>query len=87
MGEAFERILLLTAWREVPIYSERERAALELTEHLTRLSDAGLPDEVYARVRESFSEEEFAALVMAVNVINSWNRLGVSTRMFPGCLL
>ncbi|MFC0215149.1 carboxymuconolactone decarboxylase family protein [Paenibacillus chartarius] len=87
MGEQFDRILLLSVWREVPIYTEREKAALELTEYLTRLSDAGLPDEVYARVRAQFQESEIAALILAINTINGWNRLGVATGMFPGCFL
>ncbi|MDQ1911429.1 carboxymuconolactone decarboxylase family protein [Paenibacillus sp. GD4] len=86
-GEQLERILLLTAWREVPIYSDKERAALELTEYLTRLSESGFPEEVYERVRAQFSEAEIAALIMAVNVINGWNRLGVATGMYPGCFL
>jgi AhpD family alkylhydroperoxidase len=87
MGESMERILLLTVWREVPIYTDKEKAALELTECVTRLSEAGVPDEVYRRVREHFDENEFMSLIMAINVINCWNRIGVSTGMYPGCFL
>lgn len=87
MGEPFDRILLVSVWREVPIYTDREKAALELTEHLTQLSIAGLPDEVFERARSHFSEEEITAVIMAINAINSWNRLGVASGMFPGCFL
>lgn len=87
MGEQFDRIMLISVWREVPIYTGREKAALELTEALTQLSDRGLSDEVYERVRAQYSEAEIAALIMVINTINSWNRLGVATGMYPGCIL
>jgi AhpD family alkylhydroperoxidase len=69
-GESLEKLLLLTAWREVPIYTEKERAALELTECVTRISEGGVPEHVYEKVREHFSEKEFVDLLMAINVIN-----------------
>lgn len=84
-GESLERIMLLTVWKETDVYTEREKAALELTESVTRISDGGLPDTVYNRVRNHFSDKEFVALIMAINAINCWNRLGISTGMFPGC--
>ncbi|ALS29203.1 alkylhydroperoxidase [Paenibacillus sp. 32O-W] len=84
-GESMDRILLLPVWREVPLYSEAERAALELTEYATKLSEAGVPREVYDRVRSIFGEKEIVDLLMAINNINAWNRLGVATGMFPGC--
>ncbi|HZG58722.1 carboxymuconolactone decarboxylase family protein [Paenibacillus sp.] len=86
-GEAFERILLLTAWREASIYSDKEKAALALAECLTRLPETGVPDDVYERAREHFDEKEYVDLIMAVVTINGWNRLGVGTGMSPGCLL
>jgi AhpD family alkylhydroperoxidase len=85
MGESTERLLLLPMWREVPIYSEAERAVLELTECVTKLHEAGVPDDVYARVREHFDEKEYVDLILAISTINAWNRIGVSTGMFPGC--
>ncbi|ANY73350.1 carboxymuconolactone decarboxylase family protein [Paenibacillus ihbetae] len=85
MGESTERLLLLPMWREVPIYSEAERAVLELTECVTKLHVAGVPDDVYARVREHFGEKEYVDLILAISTINAWNRFGVSTGMFPGC--
>lgn len=85
MGESMDRLLLLPMWREVPIYSEAERAVLELTECVTKLHEAGVPDDVYVRVREHFDEKGYVELIMAINAINAWNRIGVSTGMFPGC--
>jgi AhpD family alkylhydroperoxidase len=86
-GESLDRLLLLTAWREVPLYTEKERAVLELTECVTRISEGGVPDHVYEKVRAHFSEKEYVDLIMAINVINGWNRISISTGMFPGCFL
>jgi alkylhydroperoxidase AhpD family core domain len=86
-GESLERLLLLTAWREVPIYSDKERAVLELTECVTRISEGGVPDHVYENVRKHFSEKEYVDLLMAINAINCWNRISISTGMFPGCFV
>lgn len=87
MGQSMERILLLTVWREVPIYTDKEKAALELTEYVTRISESGVPDDVYQRVRAHFDEKEYMKLIMAINTINCWNRIGISTGMFPGCFI
>ncbi|WP_274652177.1 carboxymuconolactone decarboxylase family protein [Paenibacillus humicola] len=84
MGETEQRIYLLSVWRETNLYSGEERAALELTEALTELPKNGLPDDVYERVRAVFDETQFVTLIMAINAINCWNRLGVATGMFPG---
>ena len=86
-GESLDRLLLLTAWREVPVYTEKERAALELAEYVTRISEGGVPDHVYENVRAHFSEKEYVDLLMAINAINCWNRLSISTGMFPGCFV
>lgn len=83
-GESEQRIYLLSAWREAPFYSERERAALEWTEALTLVADNHIPDEVYERVRPHFSDEELVNLTLAVTVINSWNRLNVAFRTPAG---
>jgi AhpD family alkylhydroperoxidase len=79
-GETEQRIYALSAWRETPFFSERERAALEWTEHLTRVADMHVPDEVYERVKAQFDEAELVALSFGVIVINSWNRLSISFR-------
>jgi AhpD family alkylhydroperoxidase len=86
MGESEQRIYLLSVWREAPIYTDREKAALELTEAVTRIPERGVPQDVYERVRAHFDEKEFVTLVMAINTINAWNRIAVSTGMFPGCM-
>jgi AhpD family alkylhydroperoxidase len=80
MGESEQRIYALNAWRETPFFSPRERAALEWTEALTRVADTHVPDEVYTIAREQFDESQLVALTFAVIVINSWNRLAISSR-------
>ncbi|GIO16256.1 alkyl hydroperoxide reductase AhpD [Cohnella xylanilytica] len=82
-GESFQRIALVSVWRESPCYSEAEKAALELTEYVTRLPEAGVPEDVYERVRAHYGEREYVDLIMAINAINSWNRLSVSTGLMP----
>jgi AhpD family alkylhydroperoxidase len=79
-GETEQRIYGLSAWRETPFYTDRERAALEWTEHLTLIAEKGVPDELYARVREHFSEEEIVHLTLAVVQINGYNRFAISSR-------
>ncbi len=83
-GETEQRLYGLDAWRETPYYSPRERAALEWTEALTLVSETRVPDEVYDRVREQFSEDELAHLSLAVVAINGWNRLNIAARTVPG---
>ncbi|MEK3732481.1 MULTISPECIES: carboxymuconolactone decarboxylase family protein [Paenibacillus] len=85
LGESMDRLLLLPMWREVPIYSDEERAVLELTEYVTSISEAGVPDEVYARVRQFFDEKQYVHLIMAIITINAWNRIAIANGMFPGC--
>ena len=83
-GETEQRLYGLDAWRETPYYSARERAALEWTEALTLVSDTRVPDDVYERVREQFSEDELVHLSLAVVAINGWNRLNIAARTVPG---
>jgi AhpD family alkylhydroperoxidase len=83
-GETEQRLYLLDAWREVDLYSERERAALEWTEALTRITEGHVPDAVYAAVREHFSEAELINLSLAVVAINGWNRLSIAFRTEAG---
>jgi alkylhydroperoxidase family enzyme len=83
-GETEQRLYGLEAWREAPYYSERERAALEWTEALTLVADTHVPDDVYERVRQQFSEDELAHLSLAVVAINGWNRLNIAARTVPG---
>ena len=84
-GESIERIIQLAAWEESRhFYTEKELAALELTEAVTVLTDGFVPDEVYERAAKQFEEAELARLIAAITVINAWNRFGVTARMTPG---
>jgi AhpD family alkylhydroperoxidase len=83
-GETEQRIYALNAWRETPFFSERERAALALTEAVTLVHDGHVPDAVYAGAAEVFDEAQLAALIWAATVINAYNRIAVATRMVPG---
>ncbi len=79
-GETEERLYLLDAWRESPLYSERERAALAWTESVTLVAQTRVPDAVYEEVRRSFSEAELVKLTVLVTAINAWNRIAISFR-------
>ena len=83
IGETDDRIHLLNAWREAPVFNERERAALAWTEALTLVSETHVPDEVYEQVRKQFSEKELVDLTAAVAAINTWNRLAIAFRATP----
>lgn len=79
-GETEMRLYMLNAWRESPLYSDRERAALAWTESLTRLAETGAPDEDYERVKAQFTEAEQVQLTLLIGTINVWNRLQVGFR-------
>ncbi len=83
MGETEDRLFLLNAWEEAPVYNERERAALAWTEAVTRVADGHVPDHVFAEARKVFSEEELVDLTMAIIAINSWNRIAIAFRAQP----
>ncbi len=83
-GENEQRLYSLDAWRECPYYTERERAALEWTEAVTRIADGHAPDAVYTAVKPRFSDRELADLTLAVATINAWNRLSIAGRLVPG---
>ena len=76
-GEIEQRIYLLSAWREAPCYTDRERAALQWTEALTQLSSGHPPASALEALQAQFSEEEQVKLTLMINVINGWNRLAV----------
>jgi AhpD family alkylhydroperoxidase len=76
-GETEQRIYLLSAWREAPCYTDRERAALGWTEALTRLSEGHTHSMAYEALKAQFTEEEQVKLTLMINVINGWNRLAV----------
>ncbi|MBB3144098.1 AhpD family alkylhydroperoxidase [Phyllobacterium trifolii] len=79
-GETEQRLYLLNAWRESPLYSDRERAALAWTEALTLISKTHAPDNVYDVLKEQFTEEEIVKLSMLIVTINGWNRLAIGFR-------
>jgi AhpD family alkylhydroperoxidase len=82
-GETEQRLYLLNAWRESPVYTDRERAALAWTEAVTLISETHAPDDVYEQVRAQFSEAETVNLTMLVASINAWNRIAISFRSIP----
>lgn len=83
-GETEQRINLLSVWHEAPVYTPRERAALEWTEVVTEIGRGGVPDDLYQRAHEEFTEKELVDLTMAVITINGWNRLAISFRTEVG---
>lgn len=85
-GETEQRIALLGAWHEAPCYSERERAALDWTDHLTLVAEKRAPDAVYAALDAQFSKEEQVKLTMMIININGWNRLAVAFHLFDANL-
>src|SRR5215469_15516124 len=83
-GESEQRLYLLSAWRECPFYSPRERAALAWTEAVTVIGPHGVGDDVYTLAREQFSETELVNLTLAIVAINSANRINIAFRTVPG---
>src|ERR1041385_1904428 len=83
-GESEQRLYALTAWRETPFFTDRERAGLAWTEALTLVSETHAPDEGYGAARRRFTEKGLVALTMAIVAINGWNRICVGFRAVPG---
>ncbi len=83
-GETEQRLYALSAWKETPFYSERERAALAWTEALTLIAENEIPDSLYEATCKYFSEKEMLALTIAIVTINGWNRLAIAFRSVPG---
>lgn len=86
LGETDERLFAVAAWRDTPYFTEAERAALALTEAVTRLADRAdpVPDEIWDAVAAHYDEAELAALVLAIAQINVWNRLNATIRQMAG---
>jgi AhpD family alkylhydroperoxidase len=82
-GETEQRLYALNAWRETPFYTEREQAALALTEAITLITDGHVPDAVYEQAHRVFGEE-VGQIIWAAAVINTWNRLAIAARSVPG---
>jgi AhpD family alkylhydroperoxidase len=83
-GETEQRLYLLSAWRETPLYSARERAALAWAEAATTLDKGEVPEEVYAQAREHFDEQQLMKLTLQVVAINGWNRFCIAFNATPG---
>jgi AhpD family alkylhydroperoxidase len=85
-GETEERLFAVAAWRDAPYFTEAERAALALTEAVTRLSDRAnpVPDEIWNEAARHYDERALAALILAIATVNVWNRLNVTTRQVAG---
>jgi AhpD family alkylhydroperoxidase len=85
-GEKDERLFAVSAWRDAPYFTDAERAALSLTEAVTRLSDRSDPvsDEVWEEATQHFDERELASLVLSIALTNVWNRLNVATKQIAG---
>ena len=86
LGETDDRLFAVTAWREAPFFDDAERAALALTEAMTRMSDRAdpVPDAIWDEAARHYDEQALAALVIAIASINMWNRLNVATRQLAG---
>lgn len=84
LGETPRRIFALSAWKESPLFTDKEKAVLQLTEEVTLISNDGLSDEAYNKVLEFFGENVLAQIIMQVIIINSWNRIAVSTHQVYG---
>ena len=82
-GETDDRMHLLNAWREAPVFTERERAALGWTEAITLVTEGHVPDDVYEEARRHFSEKELVDLTAAIVTINGWNRISIAFRAVP----
>lgn len=82
-GDSQRRIFAIPSWQEAPFFTARERAALELTEAMTRLADHPISDELFDRVAEHFTDLELTDLIWVITVINTWNRLGATAHPWP----
>lgn len=85
-GESDERLFAVAAWRDAPYFSDAERAALELAEHVTRVADRGdaVPDAVWSEAARHYDEQGLSALLIAITSVNVWNRLNAATRQVAG---
>ena len=80
-GETKERIFLLSAWRETDLFSEEEQAILQMTEEITLINQSGLSDATYEKAKQLFDENYISQLIIAITVINAWNRIAISTHI------
>lgn len=79
IGETAQRLFVLDAWRESGLFSDKEKAALALTEAMTLISEGGVSDEIFNEAKKQFTDKELAAVMMAIVVINGWNRIAITS--------
>lgn len=82
-GESTQRLFAVAAWHDAACFTPQERAALALTDAVTRLGYGGVPDDVWAEASAQFAEKELADIVLAIATINVWNRLSIASRLSP----
>ena len=80
-GETSRRLFAVSAWKESPLFTEKERAALQMTDEITLISKHGVSNETYKNVLDLHGEDGLAQIIMQIIIINSWNRIAVSTKM------
>ena len=80
-GETPQRIFLLNAWWETTLYTDEERVLLKMTEEITKISESGLTEETYQNALKLFTEQQIGEIIMAITIINAWNRIGISTHL------
>lgn len=80
IGETSQRLFLLDAWRETDLFTEKERAALALTEAITLITNGHVPDDVYHAAASKMTDPELAAVIMSIVTINAWNRIAITSR-------
>ena len=83
-GETEQRLFALSAWREAPFYTEKERAALKWTEAITDIQRGHAADDVFEEARKHFADAELMSLTLAITTINAWNRIAIAFRLVPG---
>lgn len=80
-GETPQRIFLLNAWWETNLFTDEEMVLLQMTEEITKISEKGLSEETYHKAQQLFNESQIADIIMAITIINAWNRIGISTQL------
>lgn len=80
-GETAQRIFLLNAWWETSLYTNEEIVLLQMTEEITKISEKGLTEETYRRAQDFFDIKQIAEIIMAITIINAWNRIAISTHL------
>ncbi|WP_300672287.1 carboxymuconolactone decarboxylase family protein [Soonwooa sp.] len=80
-GETPQRIFLLNAWWETTLYTDEEKVLLKMTEEITKISENGLTEETYQNALKLFTEQQIGEIIMAITIINAWNRIGISTHL------